>query len=360
MELRKEKTWILIFLSVFIAGIILTACAVVVIDPFFHYHAPLTDRYYYRVNSERNQNDGITRHFDYTGMITGTSHAENFKASEAEELFGGTFIKIPYAGASYREIQESVARALKRNTMATVVIRALDIEYLLDSKDNMRDDMGAFPSYLYDEDLLNDICYVLNRNVIFGRVCRMLSDKGRMDFKPGITDFDNYAVWHVKFPYGADKVCPDGIENPDTGKQNHMSDATRARLQESFRQNVTDLADEYPEVEFIYFLTPYSLAWWRDMIIAGTSRKWLEAEKILTEEALLHPNIRLFSWNDRTDIIGDLDNYIDKTHYGPWISEQLLRFMQEGEGLLTKENYEDFFDREMDLHLTFDYESMMG
>ena len=359
MNRQKEKSWILIFLSVFAAGIVLTACAVVEIDPFFHYHAPLTDRYYYRLNSERNQNDGITRHFDYTGLITGTSHAENFKTSEAEALFGGRFIKIPYAGASYREIQESVARALKRNPKTAVVIRALDIEYLLDGKDNMREDMGVFPSYLYDDDLLNDIRYVLNRNVVFSRACRMLSEKGRKDFMPGMTDFDDYAVWHGMFPYGAEEVCPYGIENPDTVEQKQMSDKTRARLLEGIRQNITDLAKDYPEVEFIYFLTPYSLAWWRDMVAAGTSRKWLEAERILAEEALLHPNIRLFSWNDRTDIIGDLDNYIDKTHYGPWISEQLLQYMQEGQGLLTNENCGDFFDREMNLHLTFDYESMM-
>ena len=43
------------------------------VDPFFHYRAPDTDRYYYPLNNERSQNDGILRHFDYDALITGTS-----------------------------------------------------------------------------------------------------------------------------------------------------------------------------------------------------------------------------------------------------------------------------------------------
>lgn len=358
MENRKEKIWVLVFLSVLIAGICLTVWAVVTIDPYFHFHAPLTDRYFYRLDSERNQNDGVTRHFAYTGLITGTSHTENFKASEAEALWGGRFIKIPYAGGSYREIGESVARALERNPKIKTVIRGLDIEYLLDEKDWMRDDMGVMPSYLYDEDLLNDIHYVLNRDVVFDRICGMLLEKNGARFKPGLTGFDDYTSWHGKAPYGAREVCPEGLINPEPVPQDPLPEESRDRLLEGFRQNITGLADLYPETEFCLFLTPYSLAWWRDAVAAGTARVWLDAERLLAGEAVRHPNIRFFSWNDRAEITGNLDNYIDKTHYGPWISDLILRYMREGTGLLTAENCDSFFEKEMNLYLTYDYASM--
>ena len=359
MNRSKEKGWVLIFLVLFTLGIGLSAYAVVTIDPFFHFHAPLTDRFFYQLNSERNQNDGITRHFEYTGMIIGTSETELFKASLAEKLFGGTFIKTPHFGGAYREMNDSIARALKRNPELKTVIRGLDIEYLLYDKDEMRYELSTFPFYLYDDDLLNDIRYVLNRSVLFDRICGMISARSKKNFKPGITTFDHYGYWFKGFSVGPEAVCPEGLTNPEAGDLDPMSEKTKTRIRAGFRQNITDLAEQYPDVTFNLFLTPYSLAWWRDMVAAGTAAKWADAEKVLTEEALRYPNIRLFSWNDRTDIIGNLNNYVDKTHYGPWICDQILQYIQEGAGLLTKENYESFFEREIELYRTFDYASMM-
>ena len=358
MNRRKEKGWILIFLAVFVLGISLTVYAVMLIDPFFHYHAPLTDRFFYQLNSERNQNDGITRYFDYTGMIIGTSQTEMFKASQAERLFGGTFIKIPYAGGGYREMNDSIARALKRNPKLKTVIRGLDIEYMLDDKDEMRYESSTFPFYLYDDDPLNDVQYVLNRSVL-SRICVMISARSEKNFRPGVISFDDYASWRRDQSAGPEVVCPEGLTNPEAVVLEPLSDAAKTRIRAGFRQNITDLAAQYPDVTFNFFLTPYSLAWWRDMVAAGTAAKWVDAEKTLTEEALQYPNIRLFSWNDRTDITGNLNNYTDKTHYGPWINDLILEYMREGVGLLTKENYESFFERETELYRTFDYAAMM-
>ena len=359
MNSRKEKAWVFIYLAVFAAGLCLAAFAVIWVDPLFHYHPPMTDRYYYILDHEKSINDGITRQFQYSGMITGSSMTENFKASEAEERFGGTFIKVASFNASYREINEIVARAFRRNPGLKLVIRGVDLDFVLEDKDSLRYWETFYPTYLYDDELINDIQYVLNRDILFSWTLGMLSDSGRPGYAPGVTSFDDYGIWYHLHPFGKEAVCPDGLENPVPGTAVHLTVEQKEEVLASCRQNLTDLADQYPEAVFYYFYPPYSLAWWAEKVEDGTVYCLTEAERILTEEILRHPNIRLFSWNDRTEITANLAVYKDRTHYGPEINSLMLEEMQKGIGLVTQDNYEALLEREISLYLTFDYESLL-
>ena len=77
----KAKIWLISWLGIVIAA--LAACCILVykIDPFFHYHKPDTEKYFYELNNQRSQNDGVIRHFDYDAMITGSSKVANFRTS---------------------------------------------------------------------------------------------------------------------------------------------------------------------------------------------------------------------------------------------------------------------------------------
>ena len=81
---RKAILWIIGF-SVFVTAVIVCAAVLTAyVDPFFHYHSPRTDEFFYTLDNQRSQNDGIVKHFDYQGVITGTSMVENFKTTEAD------------------------------------------------------------------------------------------------------------------------------------------------------------------------------------------------------------------------------------------------------------------------------------
>ena len=83
-------------------------------------------------------------------LITGTSMTENFRTTEANALFECITIKIPYSGASYKEINDSVIRALKANPNLKNVIRCLDMSRFYDSYDKMYYRLQQYPLYLYD------------------------------------------------------------------------------------------------------------------------------------------------------------------------------------------------------------------
>ena len=86
----------------------------------------------------------------------------------------------------------------------------------------------------------------------------------------------------------------------------------------------------------------------------------IEAERIAIEELLKYDNIRLFSFNNLTNITTDLNNYKDATHYGDWINSLILRYMYDGKGLLTAENYEAYLEEERQFYSTFDYTLLNG
>lgn len=356
----KTRTWVSgwLILVIILLGII--AGGIYKVDPYFHYHKPDTGSYFYVLDNQRSLNDGISRYFNYDAVITGTSMIENFKTSEMNEIFDVNSVKIPYSGGSYKEINDNLNVVLENHPDLKMVIRGLDMLAFFDDKDAMRYDMGEYPTYLYDNNPFNDVKYLFNKSV-FSRVCGMVMKSRGKEFEPGITSFDDYSRWHnetVSFGVGA--VCPDGIAMESQGKQEHLTEGEKAIIEENINENVISLAEKYPSVDFYYFIPPYSVYWWYHRVVDGRLYKQVEAERFIVELILEHENIRLYSFNNRTGITTDLNNYKDSIHYGQWVNSLMLKWMHDGNCLLTKENYEEYFEKEVSFYSSFDYESING
>ena len=352
---RKAVLWIVGFFILVLAVLVPTAAVTVRVDPFFHYHKPDTDAYFYKLDNQRSQNDGIMRHFDYTGMITGTSLTENFKTSEAEALWGGTFIKVPFSGATFREINENIESALRRNPELRIVIRGMESWRLLKDKDVLREDMGEYPLYLYDDDPLNDVEYLLNRDVLFGRIYPMTKENDEAGFVPGITSFDQYSNWSSQYRYGKNALFTGEIRAEKAEWNYPLTEKYQQMTRDNVTQNLTDIADAHPDVTFYYFFTPYSAKFWMEKLEEGTLERMIASEKLAIEEILQHPNIRLYSFNDLFDLTMDLNNYKDYIHYGEWVNSMILRCMKEDKCRLTPENYEAYIEEELRFYTEYDY-----
>lgn len=348
--------WALIVLTLMV-GI----CALVYkVDPFFHYHAPDTDTYYYELYNERSQNDGIVKHFDYDALMTGTSMTQNFKTSEINELFGVNAIKVPFSGASYKEINDNLQVALENNADLKLIMRGLDTGKFTDEPDVMRFDMGEYPTYLYDDNPNNDVYYVFNKDIL-DQIYWMEKARSEDSFEPGIDSFDAYSNWADRFTYGLDAVLmaenmdASGLAFAGAGEPVHLTDEERDTVRRNITQNVTSLADQYPDVTFYYFFTPYSILWYKELVESGEIYRQLETEEYTIELILQHENIRLFSFNGIGSIISDLDNYKDESHYGSWINSYMLQCMVRDEYRLTKDNYQDYLADEYKLFLNYNY-----
>ena len=342
-----------------LAGLVIRT--VVQIDPFMHYHKPLTEEYFYTLDNQRSQNDGITRHFEYDAVMTGTSMMENLRTSDADEIFGDHFIKVPYSGGSFKEINDNLAVALQTHPHVRTVVRTMDMTRFFSRSDAMRTDLGEFPTYLYNRNPVDDIYYVFNRDVLYARCGEMIRQR-RAGKKPGITSFDEYSNWMRRYTFGKNTVLASEIKKEyrfgEPLKKESLTDEERETIRENIRLNVTELADRYPGTDFYYFMTPYSAVWWGYQYEKGTLDKQIDAEEYILGLILPHKNIHLYSWNDKKEITTNLNFYKDSTHYGEWVGTWMLRQMKAGRGLLTEENYREYIAAERALYRGFAYNSL--
>lgn len=359
--MNKARYWIVIYFVIVVSLLGMLACRVVIVDPYMHYHMPLTEEYYYSLNNQRSMNNGIIRHFDYDALITGTSMAENFKTSQFDSIFGVKSIKVPFSGGRFKEINDNIVLAIKYNPNLKTVIRCIDYSMLFYDKDSERTDLGKYPEYLYDDCVFNDVEYILNRDIIFDRVYTMGKNRFIGEFEPGITSFDDYSNWMRLFTFGADTIYRNkAVSFSEPENLISITEDEARDVKDSVIQNLTTVARDNPDVIFYYYFPPYSAAWWQETYQNGELAKYIEAEKIAIEEMLKYSNIKLFSINNNLELTADLNNYKDTTHYGEWINSCILKWMHEGEFLITEDNYNEYLSQELENYSLFDYNSLIG
>lgn len=359
--MNKNRAWLISFLTIAVVVWILTSSITAYIDPYMHFHKPFTDKFFYplSLDFERSQNPGITRNFDYDALITGTSMTENFRTSEADTIFDAKFIKVPFSGGTFKEVNDNLEVALSTHPNIRYIIRSLDRNYFLDDKDRIRDDLGNYPFYLMDNNPFNDVEYVMNRYTLYTSDKDIIQKK-KDGIEPGITSFDDYSNWMKFSTFGQKTVLKSFEEKDKTTESNEresLSDEDKEIIEANVIQNITSLANNYPETQFYYFLPPYSAVWFYNLKNINLLKKRFDVEEYATSLILPYDNIHLFAW-DRFDITDDLNNYKDLMHYGDWINSWMLTKMKNEEGRLTKDNYHQYFKNQYDHYNSFDYSTL--
>lgn len=350
------KKWTILTLSLFLFAVILVGSLNAFIDPFFHFRKPM-EFIHYRMYPERYQNDGIVKHWTYDALITGTCMAENFKTTEFDEAFFTSSVKVPFGGATYKEINQIIDTALGVNPDVRIVLRAVDTADFFDNKDAMG--YNAYPSYLYDDDPFNDVNYLFNKLALY----YSLIDIAYTISNRKSTSFDEYSRWYESQlqSFGKDMVDSSykrKIKNSDIEHSFTFSD--QKTVKENITQNILDTVRKYPDTEFYLFFSPYSIYYFDDLNQDGDLLRFLDAEKYVIELLLREKNIRLFSFFTNEKLICDLGNYKDLRHYSGNVNSWILDWIKDGRYEVTRDNYQDYCEKERDFLLNYDYDALFG
>lgn len=349
----NTKKWSILLLALAVLTLILLGGLTAFVDPFFHYHKPLEFMQYplLRTN-QRYLNDGIVKHFDYDAIITGSSSTENFKTSECDALFDVNSVKVPFIGGSLSEVNGLVRRGLRANPNIKLIISGLD-SFQMEGL-SWTDD--KFPLYLYDNNWANDVNYLLNKSVLCNDTIAVL--KRTFAGIPSQT-FDEYSFWTSRggeLPTNRENVLYSFTREPDSGTEVLATDALRKKVADTITKYPIQTAREYPNVQFIYFLPPFSILQWDSLNRSGSLHRELDIWRVASELLLEEENIQFYAFCTDFETITDLNNYIDYYHYTPEINSQILQRIARGEGLLTRDNYEAYWQEVSDFYHAYDYD----
>lgn len=347
--MAQYKKWILFFTGILAAGLAVMAALVVYVDPFFQYHKPL-DGFPYKVDNQVSQNPGMARRLDYDSVLLGSSMTASFDLRWFGELLGLNTVKLSYNGAYPKDeanIMELIFEA-KGDSVRTVFM-AIDQAAFSADVETVK---FPVPAYLYDENPFNNVQYVFNKDVLLNYVLKPLVDATeRTDwnqlYKPWWTD-EYYTKANVLMYYepaceAAEEMAPDAF-----------LEGVKANLD----VNICPYIEAHPETEFVFFYPPYSILYWNDVMREKSLGAMMEELRYMTKRLLAYDNVRMFCFQGNEEIVCDLNNYADYTHYHADVCRYIVECFQNGKEELTEENYEEVFAEIAERAKTYDYEGI--
>lgn len=173
---KNYKKLFIMLLALMLMAFAACSALVVYVDPFFHYHTPLKG-FPYVVDNQLSQNPGMAKNMEYEGCIIGSSMTVNFDTDDFKELLDVNTVKLSYSGAYPRDDYNILSIVFDKDTYAR---RKEDVKAVFFAMDipTMTADINAtkypLPEYLYDSDPINDVKYLLNKDVILQYIMRPL------------------------------------------------------------------------------------------------------------------------------------------------------------------------------------------
>lgn len=343
------------FISLVAVIFLLIAGLVICVDPFFHYHAPL-EGFPYLIDNQLSQNPGMAAHMDYDSVILGSSMTVNFQTDWFRELMDLNTIKLSYSGAFPKD-QSNIMQIIfehKKDRIKTVFLGIDVITYTGDTKQTKY----PIPEYLYDDDLLNDIKYLLNKDVILNYILRPMAD-------PDPTDLSNvYASWWTEEYYSKDWVLQN-YSSPEKVEEETAADAYISAVEKNLDVNICPYIEDNPDTKFVIFFPPYSILFWNDVLQENHLQATMEEYRYIANRLNAYENVEVYFFPAEKEIICDLDNYADYSHYHPRYNRYMAECFADGKNLVAdqKENgktIDEYLEEMYQIVETFDFQKMLS
>lgn len=329
--------------------LVLIAAVNIAVDPLFQYHKPWFGLEPV-ITNERYQNAGVIKHFDFDNAILGTSLSENFIISEVNNTFGGNSVKLTMYGSSIYNMTYQLELMKKREVKPKIIMCDMSPILFEAPYDTLK---NPLPTFLYNYNPFDDGEYLWNISILndFTYPTVMLN------VNHSVPDYDTVFV---------------AEEGAKTGKELALSRYTRPKISDEpesveayldlEKKNLalfTQYFEQMPECEFEFFMAPISMLYWDEQMrlkrVDALEAAYMDVCKTLTS----YENVTLYFWtdNEMLDIMSHLDNYVDACHYSREVSSEILRRINDNQGVVTSDNYMSTVDRLFKHIETYNYES---
>ncbi len=351
---RKSSLKVLTaFLSTAIALLLVIAILVVTVDPFFHYHKPI-EGFPYIVDNQLSQNPGMAVNMVYDSAIVGSSMTVNFNTGDFANVMGLNTLKLSYSGALPRDDYNILSFVYDEDSYArqTNDVKAI---FMVIDPNVMTADINAtkyeLPEYLYDDNYINDISYLFNKDVLFQYILKPIIQRQGTDLATV------YYSWWTPEYYNEQWVMPNYVpaeKVDDVTDRDAYIEATKLNLE----TNILPFIEEHKETTFYIFFAPYSVLYWYDVMQENHLDATLYQVEYIAGRLLECENVRLFDFMDNEEIITDINNYADEIHYKPEVNSWMVQCFNDGNQEIFEGDIEKDMQHLKDIVTTYDYDSL--
>ncbi len=346
----KARKYIISTIALALSALIVVGVINVLFDPLFIYHKPLFGLQPV-ITNERYQNAGIAKNFDYDNVIIGNSLSQNFKPSDFNKGFGGKTVKLTSAGSHTVDWTYLLEIISGREEQPDRIIFNIDPYIFQASATEMKHQL---PAYLYDKSLLNDVNYLFNFSILKDYTFEML--KANMD--NDIPDYNTAFMWNDDVGSGKEFVLSH-YERPEISKVYPDVDGATELANDNIN-NLIPYIEQMENTEFYFYLSPFSMLYWDSQIRVNKIDLWKNVYIETCNLLFQYKNVNVFLWTDdeMLNIMSNLDNYTDDTHYSPFISNEIANRICSGQGKLMVDNYIKEINTMFAYINNFDYETL--
>lgn len=344
------KKWLLTCGVSIAVMLVLIFALVVYVDPFFQYHKPL-ENFPYFVDNQISQNPGMAKNMQYDSAILGSSMTVNFNTNWFKEEMGLDTIKLSYSGAYPKDQSNIMDIMFKSDNDIKAVFLGVDV---ITYSGGLEETKYPIPKYLYDDNKLNDIQYIFNKDVILNYILRQIASPEKTDLATV------YASWWTDDYYNIQWVMHNYTQ-PEQATDEVPADAYVQSILDNLDVNICPYIEANKNTEFYVFFPPYSILFWNDVLRENQMEATLRKYECITERLMQYENVRIFFFPDQADIVTDLNNYADYTHYHPRYNHFMTECFANGYcEIHSMEELQEALTRIRDMVDAFDFEELTG
>ena len=300
-------------------SLLLVIGIVVLVDPYEIYHKALFYIPTFRSETQSYSNAGVAKSFSYDSVIIGSSVTENSRPSLYEEALGGSFVKLCMNGGTAMDHAKMLEIAFRRHAVRRVVY-GVDVfaypVYWTNQKMNT-------PDYLYDENVLNDVSYWFNQDILFKEIPNAIRNIGKGN-EASIRDW--MYTWDPPEMPDPASLQVTVAEPPPAQRASRME-----LIDMNIEHNLVSFIEAHPETTFELFFPPYALSYWRNQMNNGTFEADMECRNRILEAVIDYPNVNFYDFALKVDWITDYSHYYDYRHYTSVVNDAMAQAIADGE-----------------------------
>lgn len=341
----NKKRWVAFVLGATSVCLLALMMLNIIVDPFMQYHSPLSGmKPYYKYTQEYAMYwlIGRAKNTPAEAVIVGSSLSNFISSDKLGEQSGLRVISLSKSAGRPNIYSLFLRESLERNQLQTIYYELnfphLHMEY-----------EGDIPLYLYNSNPIDDVKYVLNKDVSKMTAYILASWLGDQ-IKPENDTRQNRTpaktVFEVDRSQSTSIYSTLAVARSLYVRHGKVADKSsvidyQTKANKNIEQNVIPFLEENPEIKFVFIVPCISILNTYDLVCEGTVDDYLAIHKDIMLSILKYDNAEIHMFSDLEGFVTNLDNYKDRVHYAPPGGDLICDGIKTGAYKVTPENIDE-------------------